>query len=323
MTRTTSACLGRRFHAATQIRAVGRQCLTMPLDEQTLLDLRAEYFADDIEILPQMQSWTVEEARKFFEDPPMEPMAKSTMSSDAPLEISADVEGAGDQLSSLSIKELKARCAAAGLSTDDCLNKDDLMQRVREAPDFQAVSTVPVNAPPVAAAVIATAASTNWWQSLSTKEIKRALEGAGVSTDACFERVEFESLAKRHPCARCSTSSADGASMTPTSSDFWASYSAKQLRTLLSERGIPTSGLLDREDFLQAANANRTLLTAAVTVGSPRSCSGTGSSRLTPGAGGKTSALDARQARLELEEQRKVKEGLDALGGVVRICPDP
>ena len=29
--------------------------LTMPLDEQTLLDLRAEYFADDIEILPQMQ----------------------------------------------------------------------------------------------------------------------------------------------------------------------------------------------------------------------------------------------------------------------------
>jgi len=76
--------------------------------------------------------------------------------------------------------------------------------------------------------------------------------------------------------------------------------------------------LLDREDFLQAANANRTLLTAAVAVGSPTSCSGTGSSRLTPGAGGKTSALDARQAKLELEKQRKIKEGLDALGGVVR-----
>lgn len=216
-----------------------------------------------------------------------------------------------EELSALSIKELKARCSAAGLSTEDCLNKSDLVQRAAEA---HAKSSA--GAPPTAIANAST-----WWEGLSTKELKKALERSGVNITACYERSDFEALAERHPCAgsqakgssgEVPTTSADG------SGDYWVNFSAKQLRTLLSERNIATAGLLDRDDYLRAANANRAVLTAAVAVGTPRNGSGGAGSGQQLANGGKTSALDARQAKLELEKQRKIKEGLEALGGVVR-----
>ena len=40
---------------------------------------------------------------------------------------------------------------------------------------------------------------TAWYESLSTKAIKEALQRAGVSTSTCFERSDFEALARQYP----------------------------------------------------------------------------------------------------------------------------
>lgn len=251
-------------------------------------------------------------------EPPVDISSEQEVpASDPPASSTADakIQQAADELSSLSIKELKARCAAAGLSTEGCLNKSDLVQRAAEA-----AAKPPAEPEPAAMAK----AADNWWEGLSTKELKKALERSGVNTSTCFERSDFEALAKRHPCAGSpsnngSNENSDAPKSSPSGGDFWEQYTAKQLRTLLSERNIPTAGLLDRDDYLRAADANRAILTAAVAVGSPRQGgAGSGSAGQQLANGGKTSALDARQAKMELEKQRKIKEGLEALGGVVR-----
>jgi len=53
--------------------------------------------------------------------------------------------------------------------------------------------------PAVAGQPVSPSPRTAWYESLSTKEIKEALQRAGVSTSTCFERADFEALARQYP----------------------------------------------------------------------------------------------------------------------------
>ena len=97
-----------------------------------------------------------------------------------------------DELSALSIKALKARCAAAGLQTDDCLSKADLVKRALESG----------SAPPPVVELPPTPKeeeAAGWWVGLSTKEVKRALERHGINVSSCYE---LPTLRRSRRCTR-------------------------------------------------------------------------------------------------------------------------
>lgn len=209
-------------------------------------------------------------------------------------------------LSGLSIKQLKARCAAAGLLTDDCVTKSDLVKRAMEASATGSGSgDIHVEAPSAPAA----SPAEEWWAAVSTKDMKRRLEHAGINTSACYERSDFEVLARLHPCAgeaRGSAASRSGAAATavsdaPSSGSttyFWSGFSVKELKQLLADRHVSTAGCIDKSDLLAAAERNKAvLLTSVVTAPS--------------------TAIDPVKAQLAAEKKEKIRAGLEALGGVV------
>ena len=285
----------------------------MPAMEE-ILEVRAAYFAEDLEVHDGMCAWSHEQLEAFFESggkiapaskPPDSAAAGSTAAAEASDDATASATGAFSrtdatasnsvasdgleaELATLSIKVLKARCASAGLSTDDCLARSDLVRRAMEA------ATAPQTAAdaPTPSVAAPSAEQECWWVSVPTKEMKRRLESAGVDTSACFERSDFEALAQRHADAD------EGESTQDALADYWTSYTAKELRRLLTDRSVSTSGCLDRSDLLQAANAHRQVLLAPITV---------------PSTTATAAAGDARMA--ELDARRKA--GLEALGGVV------
>ena len=205
--------------------------------------------------------------------------------------------GLENELSNLSIKQLKARCTAAGLSTDDCLAKADLIKRALEASNADVAKSPSTSAP------ASSSAAENWWDSLSTKDIKRRLAHHGVDTSACYERSDFEALARRHPCS----AEPSAATSQQVREDYWSTYSIKQLRQLLNERHVSTTGCLDKADLLATADKHRAVLLAAVPTG--------GSSGQVGSEAGRQ--LNPRQAQLEREKKEKIRAGLEALGGVV------
>ena len=312
----------------------------MVLSRAELEALQLEAMADDVEIdLDRMSLWSSEQAMAYFEsggaDIPPGPSTKSSESIDvvgtvdvsdgiAAMESSGSatvvagvppgVEKAKDQaaaaqapgaaleeeLRALSVKALKARCIAAGLQTDDCLSKADLVQRATEAPALLAAAAAAPTAP--CAAPTAADPSADWFRDLPTKEVKRRLEHAGVNVSSCFERTDFEALARRHPCAAgASKAGTGGGERAADGRDFWVSYSAKELRRLLTERHVDTAGCLDKADLLAAAEKSRNVLLAPAPTVVKKA----------------TSALDARQAALQREKQEKIRAGLEQLGGVV------
>ena len=310
------------------------------MQRDQVLRIRDEYFADDVEVDDTMCTWSEEKLRAFFSnggvmpcaddsasattvaEPPAaeeegqsaaEANAPSALEAESPIDVSESTESSVEvSLRALSIKELKKRCTASGLSTDGCLNKDDLVRCALQA-------ETSCSAPAAAASHVPSGADRDWWVHLSTKELRKALEHSGYSTSACFERSDFESLAKLHPCAAPKSGSPptpDGVGSpgsTGGTGDFWLAYSAKDLRNLLNDRGISTSGLLDKDDFLAAAQQHRSTLLSAVPV-APSTVT---ESRGPAGSSKAMSALDQRLAREKAEKQKKIKEGLEALGGVV------
>ena len=290
----------------------------MPLSHERLLDLRAELFAEDVDIIEGMDAWDESEITEYFESGGVIPSGKEPPpKQEEPIDV-ADAEPPPppaaepptppppstleDELSALSIKALKARCAAAGLQTDDCLSKADLVKRALESG----------SAPPPVVEVPPTPKeeeAAGWWVGLSTKEVKRALERHGINVSSCYERSDFEALAKMHPgclnnASSPSLASNGGGNGGAATTDFWLNYSAKELRKLLTERHVDISGCLDKDDFLQTANKNRQLLlTPAVSE--------------TAAVKSKTPALDARQEREEMVRKEKIRAGLEQLGGVV------
>ena len=241
---------------------------------------------------------------------PKTPMPTSQLPTAVQSDSPGGASDGGVHLQCLSIKELKARCKAAKLSTDDCSEKSDLVRRLLEG-------GAEMSADPAAAAAAPgsdanqTGASTDgseWFAALTTKELRQALTRAGIDSSSCYERADFESLAREYPGAASTSTGTSvgsggtrigsgGGSGTAVAADFWSDYSVKQLKRLLSERHISSAGCLDRADLLDLAAQHRATLNSPVLV--------------------PTKSVEKKLSAQEVERRRKIEEGLAALGGVV------
>ena len=201
--------------------------------------------------------------------------------SDAATDAAQNKDDLVADLASLSIKALKERCVRAGLYTGDCLSKSDLVRRAMDGAQ-------PARESP--------AEPIEWWANLPTKEIKRRLERAEVDVAACFERADFEALARRNPRAG---DEREPVAAPAVAKDYWEGYSAKELRKLLADRHVPTAGCLDKADLLAAAALHRAVLLAAAPSGTVEKV---------PSA-----SIDAKAA----EKKERLRAGLEQLGGVV------
>ena len=105
-------------------------------------------------------------------------------------------------MSEFSVKELRARLAAASIDTSACVEKADLLKLFEQ--HIAAVATTPgvsEEAAPAAAPSPSTAAAAtamSEWEELSTLKLKKLLLSHGISTDGCAERADFLEVAERH-----------------------------------------------------------------------------------------------------------------------------
>ena len=269
-----------------------------------VLDLRATAFADDMEVTDAMLSWSEPDIIEYFasggetlpaaEARMKEPGLETPLGSDGvvafPAEPATHVvpDEAVLDLNTLSVRELKARCAAARLSTEGCLAKSDLVRRIEDQATHEGLE------PPT---------GEGWWVELTTKDMKRRLERAGVDVSACFERGDFEAQAKIHSCACSVPPSSSGSAV--GEHFFWSAFSAKALKQLLADRHISSAGCLDKADLLAAAERHEAVLLAAVPASAPAVAT-------SPSASMETAKAQAVAAKRE-----QVRVGLEALGGVV------
>ena len=96
----------------------------------------------------------------------------------------------------MSVRELKAALAAAGLSAVGCAEKADFVRLLREHRAATALST-----PPPAAAAAAAGGDTAEQRApeeMSIKELKAAMTAAGLSAVGCAEKADFVRLLQAH-----------------------------------------------------------------------------------------------------------------------------
>ncbi|KAL1515745.1 hypothetical protein AB1Y20_002361 [Prymnesium parvum] len=195
-------------------------------------------------------------------------------------------EAASSPWDGISTKALREVLMGAGIDLSDCRDRGDfvaLAERHELPPPTAAKGLPPVQTSPPARV-----------EEMSTKELRRALQAAGIATDSCLERRDFVALAASH--AHCLQGGNGASGEECGGEEYWEKLSTKELRALLAERHISTQGCLDRGDFLERARASRSVLLAAV-------------------AAAPSAAVAAEKPKTE--DRKRVEAMLEALGGVV------
>ena len=173
--------------------------------------------------------------------PPLEPPMATAPDADQPPAVAGGADAAAqtaEELERLPVKRLKQLCTAAAVPTDGCTTKEELVQRALQAVRMGATVAPETGASPSSPNEHTTGAAdiADWFSALSTKELKKALVDAGVDTSSCFERVDFEGLARLHPHAGSDGGKGGGGKEENGGDNFWSGFSAKALKTLLEER---------------------------------------------------------------------------------------
>ena len=149
---------------------------------------------------------------------------------------------------------------AANISTEGAFEKSDLIELAVALPEAEAV-------PSAAAAAADSRVGISGWSSMSARELKQLLVSRTISTAGCLEKNDF--LARCHENSAALTAPArtpESASNSPTTShdsSGWHNKSARELRQLLSARGISTVDCFEKEDFLARCHENAAALANA------------------------------------------------------------
>ena len=181
------------------------------------------------------------EPEEATSQPPLEPPMATAPDADQPPAVAGGADAAAqtaEELERLPVKRLKQLCTAAAVPTDGCTTKEELVQRALQAVRMGATVAPETGASPSSPNEHTTGAAdiADWFSALSTKELKKALVDAGVDTSSCFERVDFEGLARLHPHAGSDGGKGGGGKEENGGDNFWSGFSAKALKTLLEER---------------------------------------------------------------------------------------
>jgi hypothetical protein len=92
---------------------------------------------------------------------------------------------------------------------------------------------------------------------LSVKELRAALKQANVAYDGCVEKSDLIALFQKHNLSAGSSAAAapavDVSEATPEAPPSWAGMSTKELKKLLTSRGVSVEGCFEHADFVERA----------------------------------------------------------------------
>ena len=295
----------------------------MALTLERLRQIQSEYFADDLPIISRMTLWDEDAVRLYFESggtiSPDETSAEESRAIDGDV---VQAQSGDAAAAARAVAEVARSAAAAARAVATSLAAAALTEVTEASKDS------PTHLESMGQPELDSLPTVETFAALTTKELRLRLRAAGVSTEGCCERGDFEALAREHGSLLPSSGGGGGGDGDKVAEvgggggggdtregggvDFWLRMSTKDLRQLLADRHVDTVGCLDRDDLLEVAGQHRaSLLAAGPTAAAPAAAADL------QGPTNRAPAASSDEQRSAAQSGERVRAMLDHLGGVV------